>query len=389
MSDDQLAEDAREMAFTGRPDIGFTAKRFQLVKLTERAAAVVPGKNIYPLLSNFQVVIGDGRLRIVATDMELSVLSETEVVTCLGAGTVLLPARRFLQILREADEGDVTVRVTRGTAHISAGHAEWNLVLQPADDYPPLPSAEDIEFTAVNRMKLLAALNLVKDAASRDGTNPRLMAISIAGGKVIASSHVRLHKASLAGFPLDVQVPVGAVDDLCKLLGDCAQEEIGIGEEKFVLAFRIGADVFMAGKLAGEYPDMEKRLLRDPMLQRKEQLKVIKTDLAAAIRRVRITSDADTAAIGLRMSQGKVTVVSRDQNRNDASEDVPAEWSHKDRLVVVNWEHLQDLLELAPGPQVTLHFGADAAKRRSPLLLIDDKAGTAGVIGQLSPHLVE
>lgn len=386
---EQLSGDAREMAFTGRPDTGFIAQRFHLLQLTERAAAVVPGKNIYELLSNFQVVIGATTIRIAATDMELTVLSESELVTCLGPGTVLIPAKRFLQILREADEGEVRVRVSRGTAHITAGRASWDLVLQPADDYPQLPAAEDIEFTSVNRLKFLAAMSLVKKAASRDGTNPRLMAISIADGKVIAASHVRLHKASIDGFPLDLQVPVGAVDDLERLLGGCQLEEIGIGEEKYVLAFRIGSDIFLAGKLASQYPDMEKRLLSTPLRENGQELRVDKSDFVSAIRRVRITADQETAAIGLRLTPGKLTVLSHDQNHNAASEEISAQWNHKDRVVAVNHEHLQDLLDLAPGPEVTFLLGADAGKRRSPLLLRDEKAGTAGVIGQLPSVLVE
>lgn len=388
MTDDQLAEDARQMSFAGRPETGFTAKRFHLLQLTERAAAVVPGKNIYPLLSNFQVSIGDGKIKVAATDMELSVLSESTLVVCRGSGTVLIPARRFLSILREAAEGDVDVRVVRGTAYVTAGQASWELSLQPADDYPPLPAAEDITFTPVKRERLLRAITLVKGAASRDGTNPRLMAVSISNGKVVASSHVRLHRARIDQFPVDLQVPIGAVDDLLHLLADCAQEEIGIGEEKYVLAFKIGDDVFMAGKLASEYPDQEKRLLT-PHLASNQVLTVDTADIAAAIRRVRITADPETAAIGLRLEPGKLTVVSKDKNHNAAQEEIPAQWTSKERLVVVNHEHLQDLLGLAPGPQATFRIGANVGKRGSPLLLIDEKAGTAGVIGQLPALLVE
>jgi DNA polymerase III subunit beta len=388
MPDDQLAEDARQMSFAGKPDTGFTAKRFHLLQLTERAAAVVPGKNIYPLLSNFQVTIGDGRIRVAATDMELSVLSESTLVVCRGHGTVLIPARRFLSILRESAEGDIDVRISKGTACITAGQASWELSLQPADDYPPLPAGEDIQFTNVNRPRMLAAIELVKGAASRDGTNPRLMAVSVSGGRVIASSHVRLHRARIDNFPVDLQVPIGAVDDLLRLLGNCQAEEIGIGEDRYVLVFKIGDDLFMAGKLASEYPDQEKRLL-SPHLASNQTLTVDKGELAAAIRRVRITADPETAAIGLKMTAGRLTVVSRDKNRNSAAEEIPAQWTSKERLVVVNHEHLVDLLGLATGPQVTLRIGADAGKRRSPLLLTDDKAGTAGVIGQLPPVLVE
>lgn len=369
---------------------GFTAKRFHLKDLVERAVMAVPGKNIYPLLANFQVVFGDGRLTVTATDMELSVISETRLAVCQGTGTVLIPAKKLLQMLREAAEGDVIVRITDGTASIVAGPTSWSLVLQPGDDYPPLPDVEKVSFTNVKRRDFLWALTLVKNAASRDGTNPRLMAVSVSGGKVVAASHVRLHRVILpdVSFP-DMQIPVGAVDDLVKLLTGSQQEFIGIGEETHVLVFRIGSDVFMAGKLAQDYPDMENRLLLTPLASSKEELKVDKGDLMAAIRRVRITADKTTAAIGLRLAPGRLTVLSRDTNSNTASEEVPAIWGHKERVVVVNHEYLSDLLGLTEGPQALFVLGTDTSKRRTMILLRDDKAGTAGVIGQLPVNLIE
>jgi DNA polymerase III sliding clamp (beta) subunit (PCNA family) len=215
------------------------------------------------------------------------------------------------------------------------------------------------------------------------------MAISITGGKVVAASHVRLHRVIIPGITLaDIQIPVGAVDDLVRLLGDSRQEEIGIGEEEYVLAFRIGSDVFMAGKLADEYPDMEKRLLAGPLVSNKDELRVDKKDLMAAIRRVRITADQGTAAIGLRLVPGGLRVISRDKNGNTACEELTAQWSHKERTVVVNHEHLVDLLSLTEGLQSVLVFDAGTAKQRGMLLLRDDKAGTAGVIGQLPAVLI-
>lgn len=372
------------------PDsIGFTAKRFHLAQLMERAAAVVPGRNIYPLLSNFLVVFGAGKVSVAATDMELTMLTESELVTCSGEGRLLLPAKRILAILHEVAEGDVSVQANGGTAVISAGHATWELVLQSAEDYPPLPSPADIEFTEVVRRDFLWAISTVRGAASRDGTNPRLMAISIDNGSVIAASHVRLHKATLPGFPLSIQLPIGAVDDLVRLLSASTAQHIAIGEAQHVLAFRIGSDVFTVGKLSSEYPDMEGRLLRGPRTENGKHLTFDRTDLIAAIRRVRITADPQTSAIGLRLAPGKVTVVSRDKNRNAAREEIPATWTDRERMITVNHESLVDLLGLTEGPQVTLRLGTDAGKRKSPLVLVDEKAGTSGVIGQLPSSMVE
>lgn len=374
---------------TEAPVTGFTGKRFHLLQLLERAAAVVSARNINPLLGNFCVTVMPGKIRVAATDMELSMLSESTLVTCLGQGTVLLPADKFLPIVRQADEGDVEVRVSAGTAQVSAGRYRGSLQLQPADDYPPLPGADEIQFTTVKRSALYEALGLVKDAACRDGTNPRLMAVHIANGKITAASHTRLHQASLDAPGIDLQIQVGAADQLSRLLNSSQLEEVGIGEAGYYLAFRLGDDVLMAGRQPEAYPDMEKRLLNRPLLENSKSLTVDKSDLLAALARVRITADQDTAAVGLRLSDGRVIVTSRDKWENGADEEMPAQWAAGDRLIIVNYQHLSDLLALSPGPSVTLWLGADnGARKRSPLVLKDDKAGSAGVIGQLAPSMI-
>jgi DNA polymerase III subunit beta len=373
-----------------RPVTGFIVKRFHLLQLLERVATVVSTRNINPLLGNFCVTVMPGKIRIAATDMELSVLSESVLVTCLGAGTVLLPADKFLPIVRQADEGDVEVRVIDGIASIIAGRYSGSLLTEPSDDYPALPGAEEIQFTMVRRDALAVALAMVKDAACRDGTNPRLMAVNIADGKVTAASHTRLHQVRLAGKPdLDLQIQVGAADELARLLASTQLEEVGVGEASgYMLAFRLGDDVLMAGKLPEAYPDQEKRLLSTPLRENKKDLTADKAGLLAALARVRITADKDTAAVGLRLADGKVTVTSRDKWGNGGDEEISASWSGGERMVVVNHQHLTDLLSLAAGPRVTLWLGSDTGKRRSPLVLNDEEAGSAGVIGQLPGALI-
>lgn len=368
------------------PVTGFIVKRFHLLQLLERVATVVSTRNINPLLGNFCVTVMPGKIRIAATDMELSVLSESTLVTCIGAGTVLLPADKFLPIVRSADEGDVEVRVADGTASITAGRYSGSLLVQPSDDYPALPGAEEIQFTMVRRDALAVALAMVKDAACRDGTNPRLMAVNIAGGKVTAASHTRLHQVSLPAAPeLELQIQVGAADELARLLASTQLEEIGVGEAGYMLAFRLGDDVLMAGKLPEAYPDQEKRLLSGPLKENTEELVADKAALLASLARVRITADKDTAAVGLRLdASGVVTVTSRDKWGNGGDEEIAADWSGGDRMVVVNHQHLTDLLTLAGGPRVILRLGSNKGKKLSPIVLHDAEAGSAGVIGQLA-----
>lgn len=376
-------EEAPPQTPAGTPEIQFEIKRFVFLALLDKASSVVPVKDIMPVLKHFQFDVQPGRLRVTATDLELSVISTTELVTVTTPGTAVFPARKMTDIITSADEGIITVHVTRGVAHIASERTHWNLKLAGGADYPPMPEISDVQFAAVDRTAFLTALHSVRYAACKETTRPSLMMVNIKDGYMTACDGARFQQARIGDFPFHIQIPIGAVDDLTKLLRRTDLPDIHVGEADHHLIFRFGADVFIINKLLAQFPDMETLLLR-PALENRHTLTVGRADILDALRRVRINADPETSAIGLQLTDGHVTVSARDKFGNTATETIEAVWAHASRTLVVNHAFLTDMINMHGGDTCTFRLGDDLKSRKTPVMLRDDTTGTTGVVQQMS-----
>ncbi len=368
---------------SARPGVAFTIKRFILNLLLDKAATVVPAKEVMPVLKCFQLDVAPGRLRVTASDMELSLIAATELVDVHTPGVAVFPAGKLLAIVREADDGDAVIRVAGQRAAITIGRTTWNLVLPGGADYPAMPSITEATFVQVERAVFAAALGAVRYAASRDANRANLMMIDVRGGRMTACDGHRLAQAPVPAFPFTFQIPISAVLDLVKLLKGCDAEHISVGDAGGHLIFRLGADVFIVSKMAAQFPDLEALWLR-PALANTYPLSVDRAELLQAIKRVRITADTNTSAIALLLGPDRVTVAARDTCNNTAEEPIAALWSGPARTLVLNHAYLSDMLTGHHGPNAQFLLGEDTKTRKAPIMLRDPEAGTTAVLGQMN-----
>lgn len=362
--------------------VEFTIKKFILQNMLEKAAHVISPRDVMPVLKNFQFEVNPGRLRVVASDLELSLIATTEIISVDQPGTAVFPTDKMLRIVREAQAGDAHILVRRQNASITVGPTTWNLKLQGGYDFPAMPEISDATFAVVDRAAFTGALHAVRYAACKEAERASLMMVDVTGGKMTACDGSRIQQAAIGELPFDFQIPIGAVDDLLKLLKGLDLATISIGQSANHLIFKLGVDVFIANKLVAQFPPMEKQLLR-PALENKHELTVDREDLVKAIRRVRITADSETSAIGLRIAPDRITVVARDKYGNDATETIDAGWSHGNRTVVVNHQFLTEMLGGYDRKECSFWLGDDTKTRKTCLLLKDPHTGTVGLVQQM------
>lgn len=393
---------AREAPVTGHPatgdrQIAFTVKRFILELLLTRAVTVVPTRDVMPVLRNVQIDAQLGRLRIVATDTELSMIASTEIVEVAQPGVAVFPARKLLDIVKEAAEGDVSIRVRGLAAAITLGRTSYSLTLAGGADFPAMPEITEVTFAAVDRASYLKALQAVRYAASRDRATLMMLDVQPAafgfdGGHVsrmTACDGARFAQAGCGDVPFSYQIPIGAVDDLIKLLRASDLATILVGQAEHHLIFRLGADLFIANKLVAQFPDLEALWLR-PALANKHQLQVDRGALQRAVKRVRIAADPNTSAIALIAHPGTggtgatLTVAARDKYANAAEETIDAGWTGAERTIVLNHAYLSDAVDRHTGTVLTLLLGEDTKTRKAPVLIADPDAASTAVIQQMN-----
>lgn len=378
----------------GESVLQVSVKRHVLHSSLAKASGVIPSKEIMPVLKNFLIEAtlgvgaGPSRVRVTASDLELSVVSTMELAKVQVPGRVVLPAKRMLEISNTAAGEDVTIDVIAGTAIVTSGAASWTIKLADGSDYPQMPELADIQLYDIDRGKFLNGLSSVRYAASSSRSD--LSLINVSDGVVTACDGVRFQQAQLGDpFPLSIQIPISAVDDIVKMLrfhGDVAV--ISVGESENHIVFRISGDVFVANKMMAQFPDVETQLLGQAR-NNHDELRIDREDLLNVIKRVRINADPESSAIALSLSADQLVLSSRDKFGNSCYETITASWDLAPRVLVVNHKFLTDMLNMYDGPSCRLLLGPDITKtKKSPVMLRDETTGAIGLIQQMRADFV-
>lgn len=375
----------------------FTVRRAMLAQLADWALTAVPSSATLPVNGCFRVEVRPDRLQVAATDQAKAVLAEIPAVLTQSEGTVFLPAKKLRAILSEASEGDVTVSVKGSQALVTAGSATWQLRLPDPARYIGLPDLDSAEFAPVSRVALHWALSTVEHAVGKEAGRPAFTQVRIAAdsaGRMVASAAGagQFASAPVPGFPRDMLIPGGVLGDLLKLLAKSPVDHAEAADAGPYAVFRIGPVTLAALRVAAPFPDVGSLFL-DPAQGNDMTLGVDKAELAAALRRVRINTDASTSAVALIADsdggrRARLTVTSRDKGGNSAEEVIPASWGHGRHLLVVNAVFLADMLAAHPSPTCEFKVGRDRGKVRAPLLLHDSDKQVTGTCPQMPPSLV-
>lgn len=375
----------------------FTVRRAMFAQLADWAVTAVPPSTTLPVNGCFQVTVSPERLQVAATDQARAVFTEIPAVLTQSRGQVYLPARKLRAILAEAREGDVTVSVKGRQALVTAGPSAWSLRLPPPDGYSGLPDLSAAAFAPVGREVLHRALGTVKHAVGRDAGRPAFTQVRIAadgdGMFACATDSSQFSRVPAPGFPRDMLIPGAALEDLLRLLArNPAEDTAGVAEAGPYAVFRAGPVTLAVRRTAAPFPDVG-QLFLSPAKGNDMELKVDKDELAAALRRVKINTDASTSAVALIADsddgkRGRLTVTGRDKDANSAEEVIPARWGHGQHLLVVNAVFLSAMLAAHPSAECEFRVGKDRGRSRPPLLLEDKDKKVTGICPQMPPALV-
>jgi DNA polymerase-3 subunit beta len=367
----------------------FTIKRFVFQGLCEKAAPVISSGDT-GIMRCFLVDVSPQSITVTGSDIELVIQASSTAVSSTESMTLALPAKRLLDMIKNAPEGDVTVTAEGAFATVAVGGVSWKLRLENAADFTLPAKVDESALEAANREGFLAALKVVKHAISRDGGRPPLMMVDVMDNSVTASDGSRLQRVMLE-FPADMKIPAAAVDHLIRIMNASEAKEILAAEQEGDLVFRVGSATFMTRKTQARFPDMESQILK-PAAGNQCLLVFDRRAMLEAVKRVQITADAETSAIGWRLSKDKVTVLSKDKDGNEATQDVACWWKESDRLVVLNHVFLAEMLAVWPSESCRFWLGTEGTKKKSMLMLSDKKDGAPatqiGVIQQLHAALL-
>ena len=332
-----------------------TCSRADLASALGTVARALSSRGTVQVLGGIHLERADDRLTLAATDMEISLrASVTAEVT--GDAAVVVPGRLIADLVRLLPDDTVTLafEAGEGVVTVESGSHSSRLNVYSAEDFPRLPPL-DVELHRVDAPALLATVEKVGRAASRDESRPVLTGILVrfeAGELVMAATDsyrlaVKETALDAAAPDLEAIIPARALQELARL--GAGAEDVGLGVHENYVIFSAGDVWLTSRRIDGQFPNY-RQLLPETF---EAELTIPREPLLEVVRRAGLMAQRN-APLRLRFSAGELTVSAQTQDVGEARESLPVDYAGDDLEIGFNPDFLRDGLEAVGGETVQL-----------------------------------
>jgi DNA polymerase-3 subunit beta len=309
---------------------------------------VVSSKGTLQILSNALIHVENNQMSITTTDLDISMRC---VIPCEveQSGSTTLPIRRVVMIMKELNEGNVTVQVAEDDeAKFQSGSSYFKVIGLPTRDFPPIPATEGKFSYRIDQGVLKEMLRKTSYAASLDETrrvlNGVLMAFKSNKLTMVATDGRRLalvdHEVE---FPEQAEtemiLPTKAVNELMRVLQN--EGEVKIYAQKNQVVFEMGTTIMSSKLVDGVYPNYRQVIPGGC----DERVTLEREELLRAVRRVSVMTTDKSNAVRLTFSANQLTINITSQEVGEGRETIPVKYTGKEVSIVFNPEYVMDPLK--------------------------------------------
>jgi DNA polymerase-3 subunit beta len=362
-------------------------KKDEVARGVGRASAIADKRSALPLLSNILLEAEDGRLRLTATDLEISFQGSypAEVLT---PGRMTVPAKTFNDLLRTLSAEEVTLAEDVNFALLlSAGRFEDIIAGTGPEDFPAMPPVEDITFLELAGRDLQSAIDRTIYSVAKDETRYNLSGIYLEKVEYEGRPNLRLvstdgHRLNLSGLytpnldkldlPKGVLAPAKGLGEVRKLTEGAETVLLGFSGDSLVARSQNAALVMRLQD--GRFPDYNLVLPKD----NHRHLLVGRKNLLDALKHVEsMCGGGEYKVVKLALTPGQLVISAVNLSRGQAAGSLEAEYEGEPLEIGLNPRYCIEALTPLASERVRLSFHEAA----NPVLLTAaEDPGYSGVI---------
>jgi len=357
-----------------------SVERGILVKALAHVQSVVERRNTIPILSNVLIETTADGLKLVATDLDLTVV-ETIPAQVQAQGATTVPAHTLFDIMRKIPDGaNPDLQASEGRLAFTAGRSRFQLATLPRNDFPlvedgALPFGFTMPAATLRQMidKTRFAISTEETRYYLNGiflhvtdeASPTLRAVATDGHRLARVAIPRPDGA--VGMP-DIIVPRKAVAEVRKLLEEY-DGDVRVSLSPNKIRFTFENAVLTSKLIDGAFPDYSRVIptANDKLLTIDGQA------LAQATDRVATIATDKMRAVKLSLGSDRLVLSVTSPEQGTAAEEIECSYSAEPVEVGFNSRYLLDILAQIETEAVEVLL-ADAA---SPTLIREQAAAPA------------
>lgn len=328
--------------------MNFSVSRNELYKALQKVINVIPSKSTIEILYNVLLIAEDSKLKIIATDLEITQISWCDS-KINETGSIALPGKLLSDILREMPDTELGFSIDSNLRiDIKSNFGEYKLSGQNKNDFPNIPVIEQEQNISVKNTNFKRMIEKTLFACSTDNLRPALTGVycqifndqfrmvSTDGHRLVKIINTEFESPD---FQRDVIIPTRALNFVARNLEEKGEQKITLGQNHVLFDFE---NTMIYTRIISEpYPDYDRVI---PVDNSKELL-IYRETLISSIKRVSLFSNPLSSQIRMSISENKLQLYAQDVDfGGEAQEVIECQYSSSEIELAYNAHYLLDIL---------------------------------------------
>ena len=329
----------------------------------------VATRTTLPITNNVLLATDDGRLKLVATNLEMA-------VSCwIGAkieeeGEITVPARLLTEFVSTLPSDTVAINLSPQTKTLGLKCARFEARISGIDakEFPPIPSVDEGVTTKVEVESIRQAINQVGFAAATEESRPVLTGVCTQfEGSTVTFAAADGFRLAVFKMPIkdkisqksEVIIPARTLAELNRLISD--QDEaitVTLNPNKSQILFRLKSTELVSQLVQGTFPNYSQLIPKSY----NTRVMVNVTDFLRATKTAAIFARDGSGIVrlvvtpGSEKNPGKLAVSARSEEIGDDVGDIDATVEGAEAKIAFNGKYLIDVLSVLHESQVALEI---------------------------------
>ncbi len=327
----------------------------ELFKSLQIIQGVISIRTTLPILSYFLLTAKNGKIFLFSTDLEVGVKCGVSG-EAIEEGTIALPGKRVLELIREFPKGEVEISTEKNSAVIKCPRARVRINALPPDDFPDFPEIVGqkinmkggllksmIQKTILavskeeSRYTLTGVYLLIKgDSVEMVGTDGRRLSLI---EELIGVESAKQKKSCI--------LPIKTCNEIMRIMGD-EELSLTLGEKQVNL---VQKNISLTSRLIeGEFPDYNKVIPKSFQ----QKLLINRQELIDAVTRAYVLTKEKGGSVKLDVQKDFIVINSKVPEVGESSEQISIKNGEKEMQIAFDPEYTLDALKVIESKEVFL-----------------------------------
>jgi DNA polymerase-3 subunit beta len=298
-----------------------------------------------------KVVADKEVVNLSGTDLEVGITYAVSQVEVGSTGTIVIPADKFLSIVRESIDEVIEVESDDNAVHLRGSDSMFTVYTHDPAQYPLVPDFDGQADLEINMRHLQEAIQLTLFSSAKESTRYALNGVlwEVHGKKLslVATDGRRLAK-NILSLEKSTKEPQGRIivpSKTMSLLEKIPATEKTVAHVKFAdnqVTIKCEAVVISSNLVEGNFPKYEDIIPKDY----EKKITLSTPAFHSAVKRAALLAGEDSKGIKLSLSKGKMVITSRAPETGDAQIDMTVDYLGDAIEIGFNPQYLVDVMRV-------------------------------------------